>query len=568
MAATRRSADPRLAKPARSSFGANVAWRVRVLHVVFGFIFLSCGCADQAASPIRLLVISPHRDEIREEVAQAFRPWFEGRTQTRHARACTALQDYLRDEKNDPAAAAKAVTALVDDWSPADRAPLLDSLDKWHHQPSPATGTLLLDALKRWHPWDRPVEIVWQDIGGGTSAIARYVRARFREMPDGIGIDLLFGGGTDIYLRFADEGLLLPLSLDHLIRGRIRPTLNGVPLYDPQGRWFGPVLSSFGILCNREVLRRIGYPGLPRTWDDLGHPALGGWVGAGDPRLTGSVHMVYEIVLQGEGWDAGIRKLLRLGANAHSFIRDSGTLTRVVVTGEVAAAGNIDVNALSAVGRNPEMMVFILPDAQRRTLPDGKEVHTGGTIINPDAIAVLKGAPRAELARAFVEFTLSDAGQQLFMLRPGVPGGPRRYPLCRLSVVEAMYQRYSPQERSIGEANPFQQTNTLPYNSKLGEQRWDALNDLLGAVVVDAHEELAATRKALALLPSAERDRLAAELYAPPCSEAELAAHARRIVDQGPRARAAQINEWAEQARARYRRVRAEAGQIGQYGNR
>jgi iron(III) transport system substrate-binding protein len=438
--------------------------------------------------PIRLVIISPHRDEIREEVAIGFKSWFAKR-----------------------------------------------------------------------NPGEQPVEVVWQDIGGGSSAIARYIRSQFREKPDGIGIDVLFGGGTDIYLRFADEGLLMPLDMKHLIQDRIRPSLNGVPLYDEKGRWFGPMLSSFGILCNREVLRRIGHPGLPENWEDLGSPQLRGWVGAGDPRLTGSVHMVYEIILQGEGWDAGFRQLLLLGSNVHTFIRDSGTLTRVVITGEVAAAGNVDVNALSAVGQNPDMMTFVLPAVKRRTTPEGNVVLSGGTIVNPDAIAVLKGAPHKELARAFVEFTLSDAGQRLFLLQPGIPGGPQWHPLCRLSIVESLYKQYSPDQRSVGAANPFTQTRGLPYKSKIGEQRWDALNDILGAVIVDAHDELAATRASLVGLPEDVYSRLLADLTTPPCSEDELAAHARRIVEQGPRARAAQINQWGEAARERYRRIRQEA---------
>ena len=56
--------------------------------------------------------------------------------------------------------------------------------------------------------------------------------------------------------------------------------------------------------------------------------------------------MVLEIILQGQGWEKGASLLLRLGANTHAFTRDSGTLTRKVVLGEVAAAGSIDVLSL------------------------------------------------------------------------------------------------------------------------------------------------------------------------------------------------------------------------------
>src|SRR4051794_9151289 len=108
------------------------------------------------------------------------------------------------------------------------------------------------------------------------------------------------------------------------ILARIRSQLNGVPLYDPGGRWYGPVLSSFGVLYNHEVLRRLhltppSFWGLAGSkapelqgWAYLGLPQLQGWVSAGDPRLTGSVHMVYEIILQGRGWEKGFSLLLRL----------------------------------------------------------------------------------------------------------------------------------------------------------------------------------------------------------------------------------------------------------------
>lgn len=445
-------------------------WPLSPLCLLLVALAGALGCGDAGPEPLRLTLLSPHRDEIREEVGRAFERWIRERGET------------------------------------------------------------------------QPVHLVWLDVGGGTSAIERYIRARFDTTPEGIGVDVLFGGGTDIYLRFADQGFLEPVPLPAPLLARIRPQLNGVPLYDPQGRWYGPMLSSFGILCNREVLRRIEQPE-PRTWADLGQPGLHRWISSGEPRMTGSIHMVYEIILQGLGWEEGFRLLLRMGANTHTFIRDSGTLTRTVTDGEVAAAGNLDANALTAIARNPEMISYVLPEGQ--------------TIINPDAVAVLRGAPQPALARAFVEFTLSDAGQLLLLLRPGEPGGPIRYPLCRLSVVEELYDRYPPAQRSVGAANPFLVKNTIPYDSKLGGSRWDALNDLFGAVIIDAHPELSEAWGTLLSTPLSEprRRQMEEELFRPPVTQDELLAHARRIVDQGPRARTLTVNQWGEQARERYRRI-------------
>jgi ABC-type Fe3+ transport system substrate-binding protein len=505
------------------------------------------GCRGRGPESLRLTLISPHRDEIREEVGLAFPIWFRDRAEQRFAAARQATQNWLdADTPEHQSAVAHAVQEVLEDWRDDELVGLRHALADWQERPGPASGQTLLVTLVDAQHQLPAVELIWLDIGGGTSQIAKYVAARFeasrQDGREGIDIDLLFGGGTEIYLRFARDGYLQPVQMPASLLARIRPDLNGVPLYDRDGRWYGPILSSFGILCNREVLRRLGEPE-PVRWADLGRPGLQGWVTAGDPRLTGSIHLVYEIILQGHGWEEGFALLLRLGANAHGFIRDSGTLTRSVTSGETAAGGNLDANALSAVGHEPELMAFHLPADE--------------TIISPDAIAVLKGAPQKELARAFVEFTLSDAGQRLFLLRPGLAGGPRRYPLCRLSVVEELYRRHPPEERSVGDANPFTLSTTIPYDSKLGTQRWDALNDLLGAVVVDAHPELTAAWRAVLRSPLSieERALLEAELFRPPCIEAELKEHARRINEESPRVRTETVNRWGEEARQRYREV-------------
>lgn len=468
-------------------------------------------------------------------MALGFKDWFRQRTATHLDQLHKALGSA------DDAGVTTAADTLLRDWSAQDLPEMHQAYAAWKKQPHTATRQQLASVVETYRQQPPRVEVVWLDIGAGTSQIERYIRARFDNSPDGIGIDLLFGGGTDIYIRAADRGHLQRIEIPASLIKRLRPQLNGVPIYDKEGRWYGPVLSSFGILYNREVLRRIYQPE-PKVWSDLGEPGLMGWVSSGDPRMTGSIHMVCEIILQGLGWKDGFSLLMRMGANTHGFIRDSGTLSRTVTNGQVAAAGNLDANALTAIGRNPKMIGFVLPDGQ--------------TIINPDAIGVLKGAPHTQLARAFVEFTLSDAGQLLFLLQPGQPGGPRRYPLCRLSAVEELYQRYPPDVRSIGAADPFKVKNTIAYNTKLGGSRWDALNDLMGAVIVDVQPELAAAWRAVVYqAPLDQRVQLATALFKPPVTEDELLTYARRVATEGAQLRTLTINQWGEDAREHYRRI-------------
>ena len=47
----------------------------------------------------------------------------------------------------------------------------------------------------------RKVDVEWLDIGGGTSSILRYIKSEFGRSPEGMGIDLFFGGGQLFKVR-------------------------------------------------------------------------------------------------------------------------------------------------------------------------------------------------------------------------------------------------------------------------------------------------------------------------------------------------------------------------------
>ena len=59
---------------------------------------------------------------------------------------------------------------------------------------------------------EAPVKFDWLDVGG-SSDIIRYIRSSFPNKPAGIGVDLLYGGGTDPYLALKKDGLLAACEL-------------------------------------------------------------------------------------------------------------------------------------------------------------------------------------------------------------------------------------------------------------------------------------------------------------------------------------------------------------------
>jgi len=169
-------------------------------------------------------------------------------------------------------------------------------------------------------------ELEWLDVGGTSDAI-RYVKSEFTRSPAGIRIDLFFGGGVDPFMRLADAALLDAVELPEGILDRIPHSFAGIEVYDAQRRWFGAALSGFGILYNRRVCRRLGIP-FPQTWMDLAKPAYFTWVGSGDPRSSGSVHMAYEIILQAYGWEEGWAVLAGMCGNTRSFSRSASQVPK------------------------------------------------------------------------------------------------------------------------------------------------------------------------------------------------------------------------------------------------
>jgi len=385
----------------------------------------------------------------------------------------------------------------------------------------------------------RKVAVEWLDVGASSNIMA-YVRSEFKSRPQGIGIDLVWGGGSIYYSTLAAEGLLAPAGLSPEDFAGIPPELAGNPLYDAQGLWFGAALGSFGILCNERVLERMNLP-RPLSWADLAAPAFFSWVALADPRDSGTAHMMLELMFQSYGWEKGLDVVTRIGANARTIPRAASQIPMLVATGEVACGPCIDFYAWAKMAEvGPGRLEFILPTAE--------------TVVTTDPIAMLKGAPDPDLARAFIRFVLSPAGQRLWMLPAGAEGGPRRYTLGRLSVRPELYDELA--GRMVMTYNPFRQAPGLNFNSGLAEERWQTLNDLFGALIVDPHPLLVRAWQAIK-----DRDPQSStwkRLAAVPEDEAAFRKRTEEWKD--PEKRGRTIAEWVGFGRAKYQSVLRMAG--------
>jgi len=396
--------------------------------------------------------------------------------------------------------------------------------------------------FERWYleQTGKSITVDWRDMGG-TSEDVRFIRGAYGKVhgDEGIMVDIFFGGGIPPYDTLAKEGLFEPYRLPDDLLERIPATFPGGKVYDPEYRFYGTVFSGFGIMFNREVLRRVGLPE-PRTWEDLTRPELVGWIGMGDPRSSGSALMVFQIILQAYGWEKGWDVITRMSANTRYFTASAASIPKDVALGEVAVGGAIDFYATTAIERvGGDRLGFVLPE--------------GKTVMNPDPIGILKNPPHRELAQAFLRFVMSEEGQRLWFLPPGSPGGPERYNLRRLPVMPEVYKRYADLVGNL--RSPYDWRTDFVYDEAKAARVGGVLEDLLGTFVIEAQYELVPAWKAC--IAAGLPPRALAELTRMPVSEEEaLALGENWGTPAQVENRVLTLTEWARTAATKYRRAR------------
>lgn len=393
------------------------------------------------------------------------------------------------------------------------------------------------NGFARWHSakFSEGAEVEWRVLGGTSDAL-RFVLSEFSRKPDGIGLDIFFGGGQEPFLVLADKKLTLAYQPPAEILDGIPQQVNGMDVYDANHTWYGAALSSFGILQNTRVQRILGLP-LVTRWEELTNPRLYNWVGAGDPRNSGTMNVMFEAFLQYYGWDKGWEVLTQIAGNTRLFDRVSSTTAKDVTLGETACAFSIDFYGFSQIavaGRSN--MTFALPQ--------------DFTAINPDGIAIFKGAPNLAAAQRFVDFVLSETGQKLWFLPRGHPEGPRDYSVERMSVRPDLYRRFK--GISNIEFSPFDLRQNFLYDARISRERREVVAALAGALLVDTHDDLRRAWRRLiqqGLPPGAIR-----QLGAAPLTESDALALAKGDWKQ-PAVRNRKKIEWQTWAENKYHRL-------------
>lgn len=502
---------------------------------------------------VTLVLVTPHNEAIRHEFGVGFKEWYKARTgktvflDWRVLGGTTEIARFLEGEY---------VASFQNYWR---------------------------NELKK--PWSTEVLAGFQNgqLPAGAPAEAKEARAAFMASDVGCGIDLFFGGGTYDFAKQAVAGRIVESGLlrkhpEWFTEEVIPQSYAGEEYWDKEGRWFGCVLSSYGIIFNRDSLQRLGVTEEPKQWSDVVDPRFRGEVALCDPTKSGSIAKAFENVIQQqmqrrfvtlrsenparavqevesqairEGWLEGLRLMQLVGANARYFTDTSQKPPIDVAAGNCAAGLCIDF-----YGRQQEEAVRRRDHSERL----GFVAPLGGTVSSVDPIALLRGAKNKEVALAFMEYVLSMEGQKLWNFKPGAPGGPRHFALRRIPVRKDFYAHPEWREwRNDAEAAPFDQREQLIYRYAWTGGVFREMAFVIRVMCQDTHRELVGAWEAIVTAPEPLKARALAELqdlsavnYDRVSAEIKSALGSKNKVDEIRLA-----NELAGEFRRHYRRAEA-----------
>jgi ABC-type Fe3+ transport system substrate-binding protein len=205
--------------------------------------------------------------------------------------------------------------------------------------------------------------------------------------------DIFLGAGAPAHEVLKQDGLIVPYRPKNW--DKIPAEWHGMKVKDKDDYWtcFAPWIVTN--LYNEKVLKKLRLPP-PKTWNDLLNPIYRGNIVHTLPYASGTMHEAIEILIQGFGEKEAWRYLRLLAAQLARFSTGSTDTTNLVKRGEVPiGVAQPQMNAMAA--RKDGYPV-------RDLLPEK-------TILVPEAVALLKGAPNEAVGKIFLDWLFSKDGQ-------------------------------------------------------------------------------------------------------------------------------------------------------------
>jgi iron(III) transport system substrate-binding protein len=293
--------------------------------------------------------------------------------------------------------------------------------------------------------------------------------------------DIFLGAGAPAHEVLRQEGLIVPYRPKDW--DKVPAEWHGMKVKDADGLWtcFAPWIVTN--LYNEAISKRLRLQP-PKTWMDLVDPVYRGSVVSTLPYASGTMHETVEIILQTYGEKEGWGYLRLLAAQLARFSTSSTDTTQLVARGEIPIGiAQPQMNAMVA-RRDGYPVSDLLPDK---------------TILVPEAVALLKNAPNAEVGKIFLDWLFSMEGQK-YVLEGG-------YFAARTDIKFSEWQKEGVgmaehAAKALGTDSFWDlEVGFIEYDLDLATQRWDEVNRFYELEIYRKWNEL---KSSLALIEEVE----------------------------------------------------------------
>ena len=268
--------------------------------------------------------------------------------------------------------------------------------------------------------------------------------------------DIFLGAGAPAHELAKKEGLIVPYKPKDW--DMVPAEWGGMKVKDADYYWtcFAPWIVTN--LYNEKVLSKLRLPP-PKTWNDLLDPIYRGNIVHTLPYASGTMHEAIEILIQGFGEKEAWKYLRLLAAQLARFSTGSTDTTQLVGRGEIPIGiAQPQMNAMAA--RKDGYPV-------RDLLPEK-------TILVPEAVALLKGAPNEATGKIFLDWLFSMEGQKYVL--------EGRYFAARTDIKFSEWEKEgvemaSHAKKALGVDSFWDlKVGFIEYDLDLAASRWDEVN--------------------------------------------------------------------------------------------
>jgi len=268
--------------------------------------------------------------------------------------------------------------------------------------------------------------------------------------------DIFLGAGAPAHELLMKDGFLVPYKPKDW--DMVPAKWGGMKVKDAGYYWtcFAPWIVTN--LYNEKVLKKLRLPP-PKTWNDLLNPIYRGNIVHTLPYASGTMHETIEILMQAFGEKEAWRYLRLLAAQLARFSTGSTDTTQLVARGEIPiGVAQPQMNAMAA--RKDGYPV-------RDLLPEK-------TILVPEAVALLKGAPNEATGKIFLDWLFSTDGQRYVL--------EGRYFAARTDIKFSVWEKEGVTmakhaKKALGVDSFWDlKVGFIEYDLDLAAKRWDEVN--------------------------------------------------------------------------------------------